>query len=250
MAFKIKEVNKTFHNENLNIEIFKDINLTIDNGEFLVILGPSGCGKTTLLRMLAGLEFPSTGTITENDMPVLKPSTDRGFVFQQYSLFPWRTILDNVAFGLEVAGIEKEERYEKAKTYIEMVGLSAFLDSYPHQLSGGMKQRVAIARALVNEPDSILMDEPFAALDVLTRHKLQNELIQIWEQETKTIIFVTHNVDEAVFLADRILVLSVRPGKIIETFKIDLERIRDRTSENYLEIKRKITSLLETNQQF
>jgi len=250
MAFKIKEVNKTFHNENLNIEIFKDINLTIDNGEFLVILGPSGCGKTTLLRMLAGLEFPSTGTITENDMPVLKPSTDRGFVFQQYSLFPWRTILDNVAFGLEVAGIEKEERYEKAKTYIEMVGLSAFLDSYPHQLSGGMKQRVAIARALVNEPDSILMDEPFAALDVLTRHKLQNELIQIWEQETKTIIFVTHNVDEAVFLADRILVLSERPGKIIETFKIDLERIRDRTSENYLEIKRKITSLLETNQQF
>lgn len=250
MAFKIKEVNKTFHNENLNIEILKDINLTIDNGEFLVILGPSGCGKTTLLRMLAGLEFPSTGTITENDMPVLKPSTDRGFVFQQYSLFPWRTVLDNVAFGLEVAGIEKEERYEKAKTYIEMVGLSAFLDSYPHQLSGGMKQRVAIARALVNEPDSILMDEPFAALDVLTRHKLQNELIQIWEQETKTIIFVTHNVDEAVFLADRILVLSERPGRIIETFNIDLNRIRDRTSENYLEIKRKITSLLETNQQF
>jgi len=250
MAFKIKDVNKIFHNKNLDIEILKDINLTIENGEFVVILGPSGCGKTTLLRMLAGLEFPSTGTITENDMPILKPSTERGFVFQQYSLFPWRNVLDNVAFGLEISGMEEEERYEKAKTYIEMVGLSAFLDSYPHQLSGGMKQRVAIARALVNEPDSILMDEPFAALDVLTRHKLQNELIHIWEQESKTIIFVTHNVDEAVFLADRILVLSERPGRITETFNIDMERIRDRTSADYLEIKRKITSLLETNQQF
>lgn len=250
MAFKIKEVNKIFQNKNLDIEILKDIDLTIQDGEFLVILGPSGCGKTTLLRMIAGLEFPSTGTITENDKPILKPSPERGFVFQQYSLFPWRTVLDNVAFGLEVNSIEKEERYEKAKNYIEMVGLSAFLDSYPDQLSGGMKQRVAIARALVNEPNSILMDEPFAALDVLSRHKLQNELIHIWEQETKTIIFVTHNVDEAVFLADRILVLSERPGRIIETFNIDLERIRDRTSGDYLDIKRKITGLLETNQKF
>ena len=250
MAFKIKEVNKIFHNKNLDIEILKDLNLTIEDGEFVVVLGPSGCGKTTLLRMLAGLEFPSTGTITENDMPILKPSTDRGFVFQQYSLFPWRNVLDNVAFGLEISGMEEEERYEKAKTYIEMVGLSAFLDSYPHQLSGGMKQRVAIARALVNNPDSLLMDEPFAALDVLTRHKLQNELIHIWEQESKTIVFVTHNVDEAVFLADRILVLSERPGRITDTFNINMERIRDRTSADYLEIKRKITSLLETNQQF
>lgn len=250
MAFKIKEVNKIFQNKNLDIEILKDINLTIQDGEFLVILGPSGCGKTTLLRMIAGLEFPSTGIITENDKPILEPSPERGFVFQQYSLFPWRTVLDNVAFGLEVNGIEKEERYEKAKNYIEMVGLSAFLDSYPDQLSGGMKQRVAIARALVNEPNSILMDEPFAALDVLSRHKLQNELIHIWEQETKTIIFVTHNVDEAVFLADRIMVLSERPGRIIETFNIGLERIRDRTSGDYLDIKRKITGLLETNQKF
>jgi len=159
-------------------------------------------------------------------------------------------VLDNVAFGLEVKGIDEEERYEKAKNYIEMVGLSAFLESYPNQLSGGMKQRVAIARALVNEPNSLLMDEPFAALDVLSRHKLQKEIIQIWEQETKTIIFVTHNVDEAVFLADRILVFSERPGRIIETFTIEQERIRDRTSEEYLAIKRKITGLLETNQKF
>jgi NitT/TauT family transport system ATP-binding protein len=250
MAFQIKKVNKIFQNNELDIEILKDIDLIIEDGEFVVILGPSGCGKTTLLRMIAGLEFPSTGTITENDQPVLKPSPERGFVFQQYSLFPWRTVLDNVAFGLEVSGIDKEQRYEKAKNYIEMVGLSAFIDSYPNQLSGGMKQRVAIARALVNEPTSILMDEPFAALDVLSRHKLQNELIHIWEQENKTIIFVTHNVDEAVFMADRIVVLSERPGRIIETFNIELDRIRDRTSMEYLDIKRKITGLLETNQKF
>jgi NitT/TauT family transport system ATP-binding protein len=250
MVFKIKKVNKNFQNKTIKMEILKDIDLTIEDGEFLVLLGPSGCGKTTLLRMIAGLDFPSSGTITENDVPVLKPSPERGFVFQQYSLFPWRTVLDNVAFGLEVKGVDTEERYKKAKNYIEMVGLSAFLESYPNQLSGGMKQRVAIARALVNEPNSLLMDEPFAALDVLSRHKLQKEIIQIWEQESKTIIFVTHNVDEAVFLADRILVLSERPGKIIETFNIELERMRDRTSEEYLEIKRKITGLLETNQQF
>ena len=250
MVFKIKKVNKNFQNNTMEMEILKDIDLTIEDGEFLVLLGPSGCGKTTLLRMIAGLDFPSSGTITENDVPVLTPSPERGFVFQQYSLFPWRTVLDNVAFGLEVKGIDEEERYEKAKNYIEMVGLSAFIESYPNQLSGGMKQRVAIARALVNEPDSLLMDEPFAALDVLSRHKLQKEIIQIWEQETKTIIFVTHNVDEAVFLADRILVFSERPGRIIETFKIDQERMRDRTSEEYLDIKRKITGLLETNQKF
>ncbi|ADZ09886.1 Taurine-transporting ATPase [Methanobacterium lacus] len=250
MVFKIKKVNKNFQNKTMEMEILKDIDLTIEDGEFLVLLGPSGCGKTTLLRMIAGLDFPTTGTITENDVPVLNPSPERGFVFQQYSLFPWRTVLDNVAFGLEVNGIDEEERYEKAKNYIEMVGLSAFLESYPNQLSGGMKQRVAIARALVNEPNSLLMDEPFAALDVLSRHKLQKEIIQIWEQETKTIIFVTHNVDEAVFLADRILVFSERPGRIIETFNIEQERIRDRTSEEYLAIKRKITGLLETNQKF
>ncbi|UTB32199.1 MAG: ABC transporter ATP-binding protein [Methanobacterium sp. ERen5] len=250
MVFKIKKVNKNFQNKTMEMEILKNIDLTIEDGEFLVLLGPSGCGKTTLLRMIAGLDFPSSGTITDNDVPVLNPSPERGFVFQQYSLFPWRTVLDNVAFGLEVKGIDAEERYEKAKNYIEMVGLSAFIESYPNQLSGGMKQRVAIARALVNEPDSLLMDEPFAALDVLSRHKLQKEIIQIWQQETKTIIFVTHNVDEAVFLADRILVFSERPGRIIQTLKIEQERMRDRTSEEYLDIKRKITGLLETNQKF
>jgi NitT/TauT family transport system ATP-binding protein len=245
MVFILKNVNKKFHDQDNDLEILKDIDLTIDDGEFLCIAGPSGCGKTTLLRMIAGLDFPNTGNITENDVPVESPSPERGFVFQQYSLFPWRTVLDNVAFGLEVKRIDTNERYSMARKYIEMVGLSPFEDSYPHQLSGGMKQRVAIARALVNEPDSLLMDEPFAALDVLSRHKLQEELVRIWEEEHKTIVFVTHNVDEAVFLADRVVVLSPRPGKIIKTFNIELERIRDRTAPEFIELKKEITSLLE-----
>ena len=244
MAFKLKNVNKKFINQDHDLEILKNIDLTVNDGEFLSIVGPSGCGKTTLLRMLAGLDFPTSGTITENDGPVTNPSPERGFVFQQYSLFPWRTVLNNVAFGPEVRGISEEEKYTMARKYIEMVGLSSFEGSYPTQLSGGMKQRVAIARALVNEPNSLLMDEPFAALDVLSRHKLQEEVVRIWQEEHKTIVFVTHNVDEAVFMADRVVVLSKSPGTIIETFEILLERIRDRTLPEYLDLKREITGLL------
>jgi NitT/TauT family transport system ATP-binding protein len=247
MGFILKNVNKKFHDHEKDLEILKDIDLTIDDGEFLCIAGPSGCGKTTLLRMIAGLDFPNSGNITENGVTVESPSPERGFVFQQYSLFPWRTVLDNVAFSLEVKGIDTDERYSMARKYIEMVGLSSFEGSYPHQLSGGMKQRVAIARAMVNEPDSLLMDEPFAALDVLSRHKLQEELVRIWEEEHKTIVFVTHNVDEAVFLADRVVVLSPRPGKIIKTFNIELERIRDRTAPEFIALKKEITNLLESD---
>jgi NitT/TauT family transport system ATP-binding protein len=244
MAFKLTNVYKKFTDNEKDLEILKDIDLTIYEGEFLSVVGPSGCGKTTLLRMLAGLDFPSSGNITENGMPVEGPNPDRGFVFQQYSLFPWRNVLDNVAFGPEVRGIEK--RYDMARKYIELVGLSPFEGSYPNQLSGGMKQRVAIARALVNDPNSLLMDEPFAALDVLSRHKLQEELVRIWEDENKTIVFVTHNVDEAVFLADRVLVLRPRPGQIIKTFKVELDRIRDRTSPKFLNLKKKITKIVES----
>jgi sulfonate transport system ATP-binding protein len=247
MVFTLKNVNKRFIDNEKDLEILKDIDLTVDDGEFLSVVGPSGCGKTTLLRMIAGLDFPTSGTITENGKPVVGPSPDRGFVFQQYSLFPWRTVLDNVAFGPEIKGMDSEKRNQMAKKYIEMVGLSQFEDSYPNQLSGGMKQRVAIARSLVNDPNALLMDEPFAALDVLSRHKLQEELVRIWEEEHKTIIFVTHNVDEAIFMADRIVVLSERPGKIIKTFNIELERIRDRTDPEFLELKREITSLLESD---
>jgi NitT/TauT family transport system ATP-binding protein len=244
MVFQIKNVNKKFPNHDTELEILKDIDITVNDGEFLSIVGPSGCGKTTLLRMLAGLDFPTSGEITENNVPVTSPSPDRGFVFQQYSLFPWRNVLDNVAFGPEVRGVKDEEKYAMARKYIEMVGLTSFQDSYPSQLSGGMKQRVAIARAMVNDPDALLMDEPFAALDVLSRHKLQEELVRIWQEEHKTIVFVTHNVDEAVFLADRVVVLSKRPGTIIETFNIPFERIRDRTKPEFIELKKEITELL------
>jgi NitT/TauT family transport system ATP-binding protein len=245
MTLEVKNVYKKFTSEKKEFKALENINLSVDEGEFLAILGPSGCGKTTLLRMMAGLEIPTEGVITENGEPVEGPSINRGFVFQQYSLFPWRTVLDNVAFGPEVRGIEKEERHQMAKDYIELVGLSSFQDSYPNELSGGMKQRVAIARALVNDPKTLLMDEPFGALDVQTRHKLQEELVEIWEKELKTIVFVTHNVDEAIFLADRVVVLSSSPGYIINTFEIDLKRIRERDTPEYLKVKSKISNLLE-----
>jgi len=245
MLFTIENLEKTFYSQEKEQKALVNINLTVEKGAFLAIVGPSGCGKTTLLRMMAGLDFPTHGKITENELQVQGPSPERGFVFQQYSLFPWRTVLDNVAFGPEVQGVDEEERYQLARKYLEMVDLLSFQDSYPQQLSGGMKQRVAIARALVNNPHVILMDEPFAALDVQTRHKLQEELIHIWESEQKTIIFVTHNVDEAVFLADRVVVLSKGPGRIVKTFNIELDRIRDRSSPEFLELKKEITSLLD-----
>ncbi len=244
MSFMLKNVNKKFIMKGKDLEVVKNINLSVRDGEFLTLVGPSGCGKTTILRMMAGLDFPSEGEITENGEPVTGPNTDRGFVFQQYSLFPWRTVLDNVAFGPEVRGVDTDKRYQNALNYIEMVGLTGFEDSYPHELSGGMKQRVAIARALANDPLDLLMDEPFAALDVMTRHKLQEELVKIWQEEHKTIIFVTHNVDEAVFLADRVVVLNKSPGEIIKTFQIELERVRDRTSPDFIELKKEITQLL------
>lgn len=244
MSFLLKNVSKSFQRQGKDLEVIKDINLSIEDGEFLCLLGPSGSGKTTILRMLAGLDFPSKGEITENGEPVTGPSPGRGFVFQQYSLFPWRNVLDNVAFGLEVRGVETEERYENAQNYIKMVGLTQFEKSFPHELSGGMKQRVAIARALANESQTLLMDEPFAALDVMTRHNLQEELVKIWQEELKTIIFVTHNVDEAIFLADRVVVLSKLPGEIINTFTIELGRVRDRTSPGFIDLKKEITDLL------
>jgi NitT/TauT family transport system ATP-binding protein len=245
MTIEVKNVYKKFTSEKKEFNALENINLHVEEGEFLAILGPSGCGKTTLLRMMAGLEQPSRGVITENGEPVEGPSINRGFVFQQYSLFPWRTVLDNVVFGPEVRGIEKEERYHMAGEYTELVGLSSFQNSYPHELSGGMKQRVAIARALVNDPKTLLMDEPFGALDVQTRHNLQEELVRIWQRELKTIVFVTHNVDEAIFMADRVVVLSNSPGKVINNFDIELERIRKRDSPEYLKIKGKINNLLE-----
>lgn len=241
----LENVSKSFTHEGQEQVILQDINFNVDKGEFLCIVGPSGCGKTTLLRMIAGLDFPTNGRILEEDLEISGPSIERGYVFQQYSLFPWLNVLENVTFGLELKGMEAEERLQKAREYLKMVGLSQAENSYPKELSGGMKQRVAIARSLVNDPHVLLMDEPFSALDVQTRHKLQEELVRIWKEEQKTIIFVTHNVDEAVFLADRVVVLSRNPGKVIKSFQIDLNRIRDRTAPRFLELKKEITGFLD-----
>jgi len=227
----IKNLNKAYHTEEGDeVVALSDINLYVADKEFVCFIGPSGCGKTTLLRITAGLEKPDSGTLTVNNEPITGPGPDRGMVFQEYSLFPWRTVLKNVTFSLELKKIPKREREKIARDFLELVGLSKFADSYPHELSGGMKQRVAIARALVNDPDVLLMDEPFGAVDAQTRNRLQHELLNIWEKKKKTVLFITHSVDEAVFLADKVVVFTARPGRIKEVISVDLPRPRERTS--------------------
>ncbi len=192
----------------------EDISLEVKPREFLALLGPSGCGKSTLLYLIGGFIPIETGGISVGGKKVTKPGPDRGIVFQHFALFPWKTVRDNVLYGLEKAGMPKAEREQKAQAFIELVGLHGFEDSYPSQLSGGMKQRTAIARTLAIDPDILLMDEPFGALDAQTRHLMQMELLNIWQSRPKTVIFVTHDVQEAVYLADRIAVMSARPGRI------------------------------------
>ncbi|MCC7567550.1 MAG: ABC transporter ATP-binding protein [Methanoregulaceae archaeon] len=222
-----------------------DISLDIEPKEFICLLGPSGCGKTTLLRIIGGLEQATSGCIAINSHHVSGPDPMMAMIFQEYSLFPWRTIRDNIAFGLEIRNVQREEREEAVDTYLSLVGLTEFAESYPYELSGGMRQRVAVARALAINPGILLMDEPFGALDAQTRNMMQRELLDIWEKTKKTIIFVTHSVDEAVFLADRIVVLTPRPGTIREVIPIDLPRPRDRTSEDFLRIRRFVLSLID-----
>ena len=222
-----------------------DISLDIKPKEFICLLGPSGCGKTTLLRIIGGLDQATSGCIAINSHKVTGPDNMMAMIFQEYSLFPWRTIRDNIAFGLEIRDVPKTERAEAVDTYLSLVGLAEFADSYPYELSGGMRQRVAVARALAINPGILLMDEPFGALDAQTRNKMQRELLDIWEKTKKTIIFVTHSVDEAVFLADRVVVLTPRPGRIREVIPIDLPRPRDRTSADFLRIRRFVLSLID-----
>ncbi|MDD1742424.1 MAG: ABC transporter ATP-binding protein, partial [Methanotrichaceae archaeon] len=188
---EVRNLSKLYTADGKTTEALKEINLDIKENEFICFIGPSGCGKTTLLRIIAGLDEPSSGGIYLNGELIKGPGPERGMVFQEYSLFPWRTVLDNVAFGPELQGVTKDERYERARQYIKMVDLERFEARYPHELSGGMKQRVAIARALVNNPKALLMDEPFGALDAQTRNIMQSELLRIWEKEKKTVVFVT-----------------------------------------------------------
>ncbi len=245
MSIEIKNINKSFDGRGKNLSVLEDINLTVNDGELVCLLGPSGCGKTTLLRLIAGLDHPTSGEIIANGELVEKPSGDRAVIFQQYSLFPWLTVLKNVTFGLEISGGSKEENIQAAERYLKSVGLLEFKDSYPHELSGGMKQRVAIIRSLLNHSPILLMDEPFSALDMQNRHKLQEQLIGVWKRFENTIVFVTHDVDEAVYLADKIVLLDKNPGKIAEVIEVGLERPRKRDSQEFLKIQESIVDKLD-----
>ena len=225
----------------------QDVSLSIAPGEFVCVLGPSGCGKSTLLGALAGHWTPSRGSIHVDGAPVAGPHPDRGLVFQQHTLFPWKKVLDNVAFGLKMQGVGRRERRERARELLGLVGLAGFEDRYPIQLSGGMQQRVEIARVLINHPRVMLMDEPFGALDAQTRLKMQELLLDVWARVNTTIIFITHDIDEALFLADRILVMSPRPGRIIDEIRLDFARPRHpdvMTSNHFTRLKRHCLDLL------
>ncbi|WP_257167144.1 ABC transporter ATP-binding protein [Bradyrhizobium sp. SRS-191] len=242
----ISGVSKIFTDKKRNADVtaLSDINLSIARNEFVCLLGPSGCGKSTLLNMIAGFEQPSAGTVSVDGRPVTAPGADRGVVFQHANLMPWLPVWENVAFHLLLGGGQKAERRARAQIYIDMVGLTGFENHYPSELSGGMNQRVGIARALLMNPQVILMDEPFGALDEQTRMDMQTELVRIWQQHQGTIVFVTHGVDEALTLGTHVAVMSARPGRVVEIIPIDLPRPRDITSPQFNALKRHILALL------
>ncbi len=224
----IQDLSKTYYDPYAgeDVEAIKDISLEIPTGEFVAILGPSGCGKTTLLNIVAGFVPPTRGEILLNGRRIQGPGADRGVVFQSFALFPWKTVLDNVSFGMKMRGVPRLERDRIAREHITLVGLNGFEHRYPYELSGGMQQRVGVARVLANNPDLMLMDEPFASVDAQTRMTLQEELTRIWEVKRPTILIVTHDVEEAIFLSNRVIVLTTRPGHIREVVPIDLPRPR------------------------
>lgn len=243
----ISDVTKVFGDGKKSVQALDTINLTIKNKEFVSILGASGCGKSTLLRIVGGLEKPTTGFVSLGGQKVTSPGPDRGMVFQSYTLFPWLSVKKNIEFGLKQKGVTSAKRSQIANDYIEIVGLKGFEDVYPKALSGGMKQRVAIARALANDPEVLLLDEPFGALDMQTRGLMQELLLQVWQQSQKTVVLVTHDIDEAIFMADRVVVMKSRPGEIKEIIDVDLPRPRDyrvRTSPLFLEYKARAVDLV------
>ena len=247
MSLEILELSKTFSGRvpEESIHVLEKIQHRIENGRFISIIGPSGCGKTTLLRIIAGLEKASAGKVLLDGKELVQGSEEIGMVFQEYALFPWRTTLQNIEIGLEIRGVDREKRRSTAMEYIKTFDLSGFENRYPRELSGGMKQRVAIARTLIMNPRVVLMDEPFGSLDSQTRNALQEFLLRIWQKRADTIVFVTHNVDEAVFLSDEIVVFSKRPARIIKIFKIEYSRPRDRTSAECNDIRRDVLRVLE-----
>ena len=245
VSISFKGLSKVFIKGKKQVVALQGFSLDVKKGEIVCLLGPSGCGKTTVLRILAGLDTPSSGDVLLNGKSIRNAGPDRGMVFQEFALFPWRTVRKNIEFGLEVKGVPPEKRSELSSRYIDLVGLKGFEDSHPKELSGGMKQRVGIARALANEPAVLLMDEPFGSLDAQTRNLMQKELLRIWAATGKTILFVTHSVDEAVFLADRIVVMTARPGMVREVIEVGLPRPRDRTSREFIAVRGKVLTELD-----
>jgi len=240
---QVQNVNKTFELGSERFEALGDVSLNVDENEFITVVGPSGCGKSTLMNILAGLDEPTGGTAFVDGREVDGPSPERGVIFQQYALFPWLTVRQNVEFGLKTAKVPAEERRRTAQHFIDMVGLTDFADALPKTLSGGMKQRCAIARAYSMNPSILLMDEPFGALDALTRVRMQEHLLQTWEKEKRTIVFITHDVDEAAFLANRVVVMAARPGRIHRVIDVDLPYPRTeevRLSPEFAEVRNDI----------
>lgn len=246
MTLQIQGLHKSFYSteEKKVIPVLQEMDFDLPKGELLSVLGPSGCGKTTLLRILAGLDKSSAGKVLLEGTPI-KPYDERvGLIFQEFALFPWRNVTRNIEMGLEIQGISSSRRRQIALDYIHAFGLSGFEQTYPKWLSGGMKQRVAIARTLATNPKLVLMDEPFGSLDSQSRNEMQGFLLSIWAERKDTILFVTHNVDEAVFMSDRVMVLSSRPARILDIVDIDLQRPRDRTSLELNQIRRNVLDLL------
>lgn len=241
---RIQNVVKTFiGNDGNEVHALNGVNLEIKPGSFVSLIGPSGCGKTTLLRLIAGLSEPTTGEVNLDGERIQKPGYERGFMFQNHNLFPWLNIYDNVAFGLRARGIYKA-RKEEVKEYINLVGLSGFEKSYPHQLSGGMCQRASLARSLVGHPKVLLLDEPLGALDAFTRMNMQDEILRIWKEQEMTMIMVTHDVDEALYLSDQIVVMSARPSKVEEVLPVNLARPRTRNNPEFLRLRSHVLEVL------
>lgn len=243
----VDKICKTFTTEGKGekLTVLENINIDIQENEFICIVGPSGCGKSTLLRLIAGLESATEGNVFYRGEKLIKPRKEIGMVFQNYSLMPWLNVEDNISMGLNFKRVSKSEKKKTVDEFLKIIDLENFRKSYPHELSGGMQQRVAIARALANSPDVVLMDEPFGALDAYTRILLQKELLRIWEYDKKTIIFVTHSVDEAIYLADRIILMSRRKGYVDSEISVDIPRIRDRSDSRYAKLTQELLEELE-----
>ena len=243
----VRGVGKIYELNGQKIEALRGADLVVKKGEFVCLIGASGCGKSTLLRIIAGFEKPTSGQALMWDKPVTGPAPDRGMVFQDYGLFPWLTVRQNIGFGPSSRGLPKAEVRDTVERFVTMVGLTRFADAYPHQLSGGMKQRVAIARVLANDAEMVLMDEPFGALDAMTRERLQDELLDIWQRTKLTVLFVTHSIEEAIFLADRVVVMEPGPGRIASEHRIDLPRPRDVASPEFNEVRREMSARLHSH---